>query len=229
MTTIGIYKITSPSNKVYIGQSWNIEFRKRNYKNLKCKQQRHIYFSLLKYGFDAHSFEIVHVLPEDISQNVLDNYEFIYWNQYKTCGFCMLNLKQPGPNSKLSDETKKYMSFIRKGIPKTEEWKEKVRKPKPEGFGKNVKNRQIGRKLSEKTKLKISNSRKGKLSPLKGRKVGEKPEEIRLKLRKPIQDLSTGIVYESGIHAAKALGFTPGYIPYLVKKGKLRHFEIKSI
>ena len=30
----GIYKIISPSNKIYVGQSWNIEKRFKKYKNL---------------------------------------------------------------------------------------------------------------------------------------------------------------------------------------------------
>ena len=34
---IGMYKITSPINKVYIGQSWNIESRIRSYKKIKKK------------------------------------------------------------------------------------------------------------------------------------------------------------------------------------------------
>lgn len=229
MKTVGIYKITSPSDKVYIGQSWNIDSRKRNYKNLKCKQQRYIYKSILKYGFDNHLFEIVQELPFDVSQEVLNQYEFIYWSQYKNCGFEMLNLTEPGPNSKLSEDTKRYMSSLRKGISKSEEWKSKVRKAKPEGFGEAIKNRQLGRKLSEEVKLKISNSHKGKNSPLKGRKLGQKSEEIKKKLRKPIEDLSTGIIYESGIDAAKALGYTPGYIPYLIKKGKLKHFQLSKI
>jgi predicted GIY-YIG superfamily endonuclease len=33
--SIGIYKITSPSNKIYIGQSINIERRIKQYKLLK--------------------------------------------------------------------------------------------------------------------------------------------------------------------------------------------------
>ena len=36
---IGIYKLTSPSGSIYIGQSWNIEHRMMNYKNHHCKDQ----------------------------------------------------------------------------------------------------------------------------------------------------------------------------------------------
>lgn len=32
---VGIYKITSPTNKIYIGQSKNIRKRFNNYQNLK--------------------------------------------------------------------------------------------------------------------------------------------------------------------------------------------------
>lgn len=38
---IGIYKITSPSNRVYIGQSWNIDLRKiKINKNGKRKNKK---------------------------------------------------------------------------------------------------------------------------------------------------------------------------------------------
>ena len=51
MVKIGIYKIVSPSEKIYIGQSINIEKRwEKNYKTLKCKTQTKLYNSLKKYG-----------------------------------------------------------------------------------------------------------------------------------------------------------------------------------
>ena len=36
----GIYKITSPTGKIYIGQSANIKSRITNYKNARCKCQQ---------------------------------------------------------------------------------------------------------------------------------------------------------------------------------------------
>lgn len=56
---IGIYKITSPSEKVYIGQAINIGKRKESYIKLKCKGQPKLYNSLVKYGFSNHIFEVV--------------------------------------------------------------------------------------------------------------------------------------------------------------------------
>lgn len=56
---IGIYKITNPKGKIYIGQSSNIEKRKVSYSKLNCKTQIKLYNSLVKYGFLSHIFEIV--------------------------------------------------------------------------------------------------------------------------------------------------------------------------
>lgn len=58
---IGIYKITSPTGRIYIGQSTNIHKRFKHYKSLDCKRQHKIYNSLKKYGTDNHVFEIVEI------------------------------------------------------------------------------------------------------------------------------------------------------------------------
>lgn len=47
---IGIYKITSPSNKIYIGQSIDIDKRKEYYSKLRCQGQRRLFYSLQKHG-----------------------------------------------------------------------------------------------------------------------------------------------------------------------------------
>lgn len=56
----GIYKITSPTKRVYIGESKNIGVRWSNYRNLSnCKSQIKLYRSFKKYGIDKHVFEII--------------------------------------------------------------------------------------------------------------------------------------------------------------------------
>lgn len=57
---IGIYKITSPSNKIYIGQSKNLEKRKKAYKYSLAKGQPRLNNSFKKYGYENHTFEIIH-------------------------------------------------------------------------------------------------------------------------------------------------------------------------
>jgi len=57
---IGIYKITSPKKKIYIGQSINIERRFATYKrNNPVNKQPRLYGSFKKYGIENHKFEIV--------------------------------------------------------------------------------------------------------------------------------------------------------------------------
>ena len=59
MSIIGIYKITNPKGKVYIGQSIDCYKRKKYYQHSYCKKQIFIYRSILKYGWDSHKWEIV--------------------------------------------------------------------------------------------------------------------------------------------------------------------------
>lgn len=104
---IGIYKITSPSGKIYIGQSRHCLYRwKYHYSKLHCKRQRHLYNSLLKYGFDNHVFEIL----ERCALEELDDLEIKYIKQYdstnKTIG---MNLRVGGNSATFSDETKELM------------------------------------------------------------------------------------------------------------------------
>ena len=76
----GIYKIASPSRKIYIGQSVNIKKRWNEYKRLDCKKQSLLYHSLQKHGVDKHSFEILcQCRPEE-----LNNLEIYYIELYQS-------------------------------------------------------------------------------------------------------------------------------------------------
>ena len=56
---VGIYKITSPSSKIYIGQTNNFKKRFEVYKNKRCFSQPRLYSSFLKYGVENHKIEII--------------------------------------------------------------------------------------------------------------------------------------------------------------------------
>jgi group I intron endonuclease len=56
---IGIYKITSPSGRIYIGQTTNSKDRFRRYYYLDCKEQTKLYRSFLKYEVKNHIFEFI--------------------------------------------------------------------------------------------------------------------------------------------------------------------------
>lgn len=76
---IGIYKITSPSGKVYIGQSRDLKKRELQYsKYLKrhCRQLK-LVNSINKYGWELHIFEVI----EYCDFNSLNNKER-YWQEF---------------------------------------------------------------------------------------------------------------------------------------------------
>jgi len=125
---IGIYKITSPNNKIYIGQSINVPRRFISYKNTN-QNISHIRLknSFNKYGVENHIFEIIEICLIDKL-----NERERYWQDY----YDVIGIK--GLNCRLTTTTDKsgYLS---------KEVKDKISKS------------HIGKKLSEETKNKISN------------------------------------------------------------------------
>lgn len=124
---IGIYKITSPSKRIYIGQSIDIENRWIKYKNINnSKVQQKLYRSFIKYGVDNHTFEIL----EECSIDELDNTETKWINHFKT-NKNGLNILEGGRNSrkgvKHTNETKQKMSESHLGKQDTEQTKNKKR------------------------------------------------------------------------------------------------------
>ncbi len=168
---IGIYKITSPTGKIYIGQSVNIVNRKSRYKNLQCEQQYKIYRSLKKYGWEAHNFEIIHVCE----RHELNNLEIFYIKKYDTFNTEHgLNLKSGGNVEKCSDETKRKMSLKLLGNTRTLNYKYSEER-RLEINAKILKAKE-GYSHSEETRQKISRSHFG----IKGSKESiEKAKETR--------------------------------------------------
>jgi group I intron endonuclease len=107
---VGIYKITSPSGKVYIGQSWNVKHRWADYGKSTTRSQTYLNHSFIKYGKKAHAFDVIHELPNDCSQSILDLYEQLYMDLYRDCGAVLMNIREAGSRGKLSEETKRKVS-----------------------------------------------------------------------------------------------------------------------
>lgn len=125
----GIYKITSPSGKIYIGQSWDIDKRFKKYNNLYCKSQKKLYNSFIKYGVEKHTFEIIEVILTPIKQKELDEKEISYISFYKSKGYEMLNLTIGGKGTRgciFTKETKEKMSLSRQGKKLSRETKNKM-------------------------------------------------------------------------------------------------------
>lgn len=134
----GIYKITSPSGKVYIGQSVDIKRRFTSYKTLnKSKRQVKLYNSFVKYGVDKHIFEII----EECLVDFLNERER-YWQEHynvlessKGLNLCLTSTKDK--KHLHSEETRNKISESNKGEKCfwygktfTEETKSKMRESK---------------------------------------------------------------------------------------------------
>ena len=57
--TSGVYKITNPNGRNYIGSSKNLYARHRYYVNTLAPKQKILNRSFLKYGIENHTFEIL--------------------------------------------------------------------------------------------------------------------------------------------------------------------------
>lgn len=172
-----IYKITSPSGKVYIGQTINYKNRIYHYRKDHCKKQTHLYHSVLKYGWDAHVIEPIHELPEDITQEIMNTYEILYMAAYKDAGVELMNIREGGSNGKLSEETKQKLRELNTGKIVSEETREKLRL---KTLGQK---RSLGYKHSEETKKNYSKFFKGSKYNLGRKKTEEDKKGISERLK----------------------------------------------
>lgn len=169
-----IYKIISPSGRIYIGQTVDTSDRFTRYRQLRCKGQPKLYRSLKKYGHELHSFEVIEEC-EDILMNDRERY---YQEFYEVLGGNGLNCcyVQSSSNSgrhseesisrmKISQsnrslETRSRLSESRMGHTVSDETRHKIseklmgRKLSKETCEKMGKSR-LGRKMSEENRLKL--------------------------------------------------------------------------
>lgn len=114
----GIYKITSPSGRVYIGQSWNIKHRWYTY---RCpgfrKTQPKLYASFHKYGARNHDYTILMVLPHGTLQSVMDECEQFFIALFRDRDVSLLNLAYGGRGGRHSEETRQKIGLKSKGHP----------------------------------------------------------------------------------------------------------------
>tara|TARA_R110002072_G_C7799910_1_gene521589 strand:- start:34 stop:780 length:747 start_codon:yes stop_codon:yes gene_type:complete len=111
---VGIYKWTSPNNRIYVGQSKDLVKRKKWYisNGIRNASMPKLKRSFNKYGIDKHIFEIIECCP--IEQ--LDERE-IYWGLHYNTLELGLNCKLGEQNSIFSESTKRKMSAAKKGRP----------------------------------------------------------------------------------------------------------------
>ena len=220
----GIYKITSPSGKIYIGQTINYEKRIKCYKRLECKLQVKLYNSFKKYGVQSHNFQLI----EFCESNLLNERER-YWQDYYNCignkGLNCRLTKSTDKSGELSEQTIRRM----KGRIVSQETRKKLSnalKGKKKSIQSIENNRKsnIGRKMTIETREKISKSLKGRVLSEKQREnlrkcakyknLGRKAtEETKKKMSKNsgtaklVFNVQTGIFYDSCKKASESTSY----------------------
>jgi group I intron endonuclease len=144
---VGIYKIISPTGKIYIGQSINIEKRWKVYKRLNCKAQIKLYNSLKKHGSENHTFKVI----EKCFRENLNKRE-TYWKKY------YLKEKKQNWDKVL------FCELYDRGGPKSEATKKKISKSslgkkKTQHHKYNIKKARTGMSFTQDHKDNMSNSR----------------------------------------------------------------------
>jgi group I intron endonuclease len=195
---VGIYKITNPKGKVYIGQSVDIErrFLKYQYVNTQSKQPR-IYNSIKKYGWKNHIFEII----EECPIGLLDERELYWGENFKVLEEDGLNCRLGNGKGNLRKETKEKIGNANIGKKRTQEQKNKISLSKigGKGYPKGIKRPiEFGENLSKLLKGKSKNT-----------KGIPKPKGFNSHLSKSIQQFTLDNIlireWDSLNHASKTL------------------------
>lgn len=153
---IGIYKITSPSGKIYIGQSIDIDKRWKHYKKHICstREQPKLHNSFKKYGIKNHVFELV----EECVLELLNERER-YWQKFYdvlsenglNCGYVKTDTQKYVHSEETKKKISKKMSQVRqkdKGVPRDKKTIKKMKSNHANYIGKN--NPNYGKKCSKK-------------------------------------------------------------------------------
>lgn len=109
----GIYKISFPNGKCYIGQSINLNRRLAEYKNWKrtTKGQTALYRAFCKYDFNETMFEIIEKF-EDTTQQKLNELEILYIEKYNSLVPNGYNIQKGGNNKSGYIQIKRILELI---------------------------------------------------------------------------------------------------------------------
>jgi len=217
-TQIGIYKITSPNNKIYIGQSVDIYKRWNYHKKLYSNDSPKLYYSLKKYGSENHIFEILETCKIN-ELNIKERFWQEFFNSIEI-GLNCVYTKTNDKSGKLSEETKIKISQSQKGKIISEECKIRLRlynlgkKQSKETVEKRV-SKLRGKNIPEWQKLFLSQNRLKNNNPFFGKNHSEiSKEKMRNKLKgnknylyKPIINIETGIYYDTLEEASNTINW----------------------
>lgn len=172
----GIYKITSPTGRVYIGQSLDIKVRFAKYRLMHCQGQVRLYNSFVRHGLESHAFDVLEICSEAL----MNKRERHYQDLYDVLGPGGLNCKltQTGEaKGRHSAETRAKIAKSHTGKRHSEETLAKLRgRIVSEETRAILRSQNIGRRASDSTREKhrlrmIGNTNTKGLTPPNARKV----------------------------------------------------------
>lgn len=171
----GIYKITSPSGKIYIGQS--VDIRNRIKQHIKYCQNIILKRSFVKYGVTAHLFETLRIC----SVNELNKWEQFFQLFYLNCGYelgkDLMNFYVQGSDEKTgfsSDISKNKISISKKGTQT------------------GINNPNYGNRWSDEQKLNLSTKKKGVHSGKNNPMYGKERNDVKERNSKPKNWVTNG-------------------------------------
>ena len=119
----GIYKITSPTGRVYVGQTRSMPKRLNSYKNGYTEKQPRLHRSINKHGWSNHTFDII----EECSILLLNEREIFWGKKLDVLGKNGLNCKiGERTQAIVSPEVGRRISASKKGMTFSEEHKRKL-------------------------------------------------------------------------------------------------------
>jgi group I intron endonuclease len=183
---IVVYKITSPSGKVYVGSTVDWKKRLATYKKLNCKKQIKLFNSLKKYGAENHTFEILdHCDKSNVRQR-----EHYYGHLFNVLSRNGLNHMLPKFGENLISVSEDFRIAI--------------------GLCKKGNKNNLGRKFSLEWRTNMSNAKKGMVrkphsdltkNKMSNAAMGGKNHKAIILL-----NIQTGIFYECFMDAANSIG-----------------------
>lgn len=180
----GIYKIYNTiTNKVYIGQSIDIEKRWKEHQwyAFQTDVNHPLYNSIRKYNVQAFEFSILEKVIDELKLNEREQYYIDYFQSYiPEKGYNILQFVGTTRGYKHKEETKEKFSKIHKGKKLSEEHKKNfswLGRKHSEETKKKMSEWQKGKKCSEEHIRNSSNARKGLPSSRKGCKLSDETKK----------------------------------------------------
>lgn len=236
---IGIYKLTSPTGRIYIGESVDIERRWKEHSKGKSGCPK-LQDSINKHGFKNFKREIL----EECEITQLKIRERFYQELYNAISDFNLNsqltstleLKQvhseetkrkisiAGRGKVISEEHRLKLSKFHTGKILSQETRSKMRKPKSKESCKNMNKDKVGKTTSEETKTKIRLGNLGKVISRETRKqISDTLKKNGTKLggrnpsAKKVINIITKEEFETIKQGADSIGIKPDKLQYKLR------------